>query len=139
MTLPMTRKMKLYDNEITMKWEIKVQNKVNEAMAEVNTKLTRVVKQHNIGQKQLQITCTYKIYIQTGDFFSCDVEQDARQNSFCRLRQCTNDQFDWTRQSGRTPTGARFDRRLDFNQVIPEVYITFLLSMQHAPPVVGYH
>ncbi len=49
----------------------------------------------------------------TADFFDCDFENIASASARCRVRQDTNDQFDWLRQSGKTPSGMRFDRRLN--------------------------
>ena len=44
--------------------------------------------------------------------FSCDVEQDARYNKACHLRQDDTDDFDWTCKTGRTPAGMFRYRRL---------------------------
>ena len=46
-----------------------------------------------------------------GDYFSCNMERDARNDGACQIRQDTADQFDWTWRQGRTPTGSSFDRR----------------------------
>ena len=54
-----------------------------------------------------------------GDYFSCDMERDSRNDFVCQIRQDTSDQFDWTWRQGRTPTGTSFDRRLPDGRRIP--------------------
>lgn len=49
----------------------------------------------------------------SGDYYSCDMERDARNDVQCQIRQDTSDQFDWSWRQGRTPTGASFDRRFE--------------------------
>ena len=50
------------------------------------------------------------------DYFSCDIESDARNNQQCRIRQDTNDNFDWTRMSSMTPSGLSHKRRINGRQ-----------------------
>ena len=58
-------------------------------------------------------------FLLVGDYFSCDMERDARNEFVCQIRQDTSDQFDWTWRQGRTPTGTSFDRRLPDGRRIP--------------------
>ena len=47
------------------------------------------------------------------DYFSCDIESDARNDQQCRIRQDKNDDFDWTRGTSMTPSGLGHKRRID--------------------------
>ena len=49
----------------------------------------------------------------SGDYFSCDMERDNRNDGSCQIRQDTGDSFDFTWRQGRTPTGSSFDRRFE--------------------------
>ena len=55
------------------------------------------------------------IYFFSVDNFSCNGETrtDGSNNNRCFIRQDRNDRFDWTRGTGRTPSGAMFDRRIN--------------------------
>ena len=47
------------------------------------------------------------------DLVSCDFESAATENSICRVRQDTRDNFDWSFTQGRTPSGANYERRIN--------------------------
>ena len=46
------------------------------------------------------------------DYFSCDIERDARNDQQCLIRQDNSDNFDWTRMSSMTPSGQSHKRRI---------------------------
>ena len=54
----------------------------------------------------------------TGDGMTCDMEREDILESFCRLVQDSDDDFDWVRGTGRTPSGGHFDRRIG-NRLYP--------------------
>ena len=64
-----------------------------------------------LSLKSANIVITFQNF--SALYLSCDMESDGQTNTFCRLRQDSQDHFDWSRTSGRTPSGAIYNRRID--------------------------